>query len=169
MTRLQKVLLSVLASGIVLGIFVVGATLWLGRKVGHTFMESVGVAQSRGRREGALIDESACLVAALERIRANPSMSFPDSLRNNQRFVGCLQASRRSPDVCHDVPPMDAPFKVGLWAGQRCNDIGLSGPYCTSLLTRLAEHCSSAKRSQGPSTSPGVPNPGMQRTRYARR
>ncbi len=155
MTRIGKVLVGVVAVGIALGLLVGGVTLWLGRKAGRAFMQSADAARSRGRREGAGLDESACLAAALDRIRADPSMTFADSLRDNGRLVGCLETSRRSVAVCQAVPSIDSPAQVGLWAGARCNAIGLSGVYCHNVLMRLAEHCSSPKRAKGNATPAG--------------
>ena len=150
MTRIQKVLVGAVGLGIVLGIVVGGATVWLSRRAGRTFMKSAHAAHEQGRLEGARLDESACIAAAFQRLRADPSMTFAASLRENQRLVGCLEASRLSDDACEGVPSMASPVKVGVWAGAHCQAIGLPGVYCHNLLMRLAEHCSSPKRAERP-------------------
>ena len=150
MTRIQKVLVGVITLGIALGIVVGGATLWLGRRAGRAFMKSAHAAHEQGRLEGARLDESACLAAAFQRLRADPSMTFAESLRDNQRLVGCLEASRLSDRACQGVPSIATPAKVGLWAGEHCQAIGLPGVYCHNVLMRLAEHCSSPRRAERP-------------------
>ena len=129
--------------------------MWLGRRAGRAFMDSARAAREQGRLEGARLDESACLAAAFERLRADPSMTFAASLRDNQRLVGCLEASQLSDNVCQGVPSMASPTKVGLWAGEHCQAIGLPGVYCHNVLMRLAEHCSSPKRAERLPTSAG--------------
>jgi hypothetical protein len=149
-TRIQKVLFGVIGLGIALGIVAGGTTMWIGRRTGRAFMKSVHAAHEQGRLEGARLDESACLAAAFQRLRADPSMTFAASLRDNQRLVGCLEASRLSEHACQGVPSMATPLRVGVWAGEHCQAIGLPGVYCHNVLMRLAEHCSSPKRAARP-------------------
>jgi len=143
---LPKVLLGVGAGVVLLGLTAAGSAWWLWHRFGPGFLESAKAAQQQGAREGAALDEAACVSAALDRLRANPTMSFGASVRENQRLMACLETSRLSENLSRGVPPIDASIKVGLWASERCNALGLGGPYCGALLQRVAEYCSSPER-----------------------
>ena len=146
MQRITKVLVGVVAFGVLAGALSAAGVLWLLRRVGPALRASAKTVHSQGARDGAGRDDSACVAASLDRLRAGTANGAANVFRENLWLTGCLETSRLDDDLCRAVPPASAPLQVGLWAAGRCNALGIGGHECGTILQRVAEYCSSPER-----------------------
>jgi len=142
MQRITKVLIGVVAFGVLLGTLTAAGVLWLFRSVGPALRDSAKTVHSQGTRDGAGLNDSACVAASLDRLRAGTANVF----RENLWLTGCLETSRLDDDLCRAVPPASATLQVSLWAAGRCNALGIGGHECGTFMQRVAEYCSSPER-----------------------
>ena len=146
MQRITKVLIGVVGFGALLGTLAAGGVLWLFHSVGPAIVDSAKTALLQGARDGAGLDDSACVAASIDRLRADRRNGTPSFLRENLWTHGCLETSSLNDDLCRGVPPASSTVQVSLWATGRCNALGLRGHECNMLLQQVAEYCSSPER-----------------------
>lgn len=146
MKRITKVILGVVGLGVLLGALAAAGVQWLLRSVGPTLRDSAKAVHSQGQRAGAALDDSACVAASLDRLRTGAPDGTAGLFRENLWLTGCLETSRLNDSLCQAVPSPSAPLQVGLWAAGRCNELGIGGHECGTILQRVAEYCSSPER-----------------------
>lgn len=146
MKTLPKILIGVLGCAVLCGALAAGGAWWLWHRFGDRLVGAGKEAMETGRREGAELDETGCMAAAIERHRNDWRISLASSIPNNLRLSACLEASVVSDGFCDGVPSNDNVLQLAVWVAGRCNSLGFSDPYCNQLFQQVANYCSSPKR-----------------------
>lgn len=101
-------------------------------------MKNAREEKAAGQKAGEGQPPSACIDAALQRVRANDS--FSANLRTRFFVDSCLKAATPSPDTCAQVPTGIIDF--AKWAAGECNRRGMaSSQGCTQVFTALRDYC----------------------------
>ncbi len=157
MAGLGKLFL-ILAAIAIGGLLLIGGGAWYWWDQHSTeLIESAKASVADGQRSGGKLQESDCVVHALERHKSDWNRSMASVIRNGLWLTGCLDTSRPQQRFCEGVPPEDNPLVTGVWAGSACTQHGLSDPYCHTLFQNVSKYCSSPRRAQ--KIKSGVPHP----------
>jgi hypothetical protein len=137
---------------LILGLIAVGGVVLIGGGVWYwwkhhsaEFLEAGKATLADGRKSGESLEESGCVIHAVERHKADGSMG--SVIRNSVWLSGCLDTSKPQQGFCDGVPSEDNPFAVGVWAAGACVHYGLADPYCHTLFQEVSKYCSSPARS----------------------
>ena len=143
---MNKTLLAVLIC-VILGIAAaIGGSVWWWKSHADEIMGAMDVAVKAGQKEGADLDEAGCVAAAATRNREPANQGLIASTRNGISLSACLHVSRPTAGFCTDVPSARNPFDAAAWAQQSCSKLGLSDPYCQSLMQQVTTYCGSPAR-----------------------
>jgi hypothetical protein len=112
------------------------------------FLASGKAAMMEGEASGRTLDESGCMVQAIERHKADWNLTLASAVRNNLWLSGCLDASRAQEKFCDNVPSYGNVVAAGLWAASACANHGLSDSYCGNLFSSAVKYCSSPRRAE---------------------
>ena len=145
MGKLFAMLLAVAVGGALL----VGGGAWYWwSHYGTEFLDAGKTAMLEGEASGRTLDESGCMVRAIERHKADWNRTMASAVRNNLWLSGCLNTSRVQEKFCDNVPSHDNVVAAGLWAASACANNDLSDSYCGNLLSNAVKYCSSSRRAE---------------------
>jgi hypothetical protein len=143
MTTTTKVFI-VLGVCFFLGVFaVVGAGVYWWTHHSRELFQAGENAMKQGTDFGKKTDNQGCLDEALSRYRQNKG--FGGAISNSLFLTNCLNESRPTSNFCDDVPrPFDF-IRSAQWQIKKCEEAGLSDPYCRQLYGQVQQYCERAR------------------------
>ena len=139
-----KVVLIVLAVGVVLCGAGVGAVVWWFDSNKASFKAKGDRAKADGEAFAKTTDSLGCVQKSLERLKADSS--FMDEIEIRVFLAECLKAAPKTKDFCHDVPKQSEFIAAAGWAQSACADY--DGPLepCGRLMQEVIKQCDDAAK-----------------------
>ena len=129
------------------GLLLIGGGAWYWwNQHSAELIEAAKATVAEGQQSGRTLEESGCVIQALERHKADWNRTMASAIRNGLWLTGCLDASRPQQRFYDGVPPEDNPVATGVWAGSACVHYGLTDPYCHTLFQNVSKYCASPRR-----------------------
>jgi hypothetical protein len=144
-----KALIIVVILGLLLVVGVIGAGVyWFSRN--KDALISRGKAQvEEGRNAGLSTDNQGCVDQSILRYKAGPG--FTAIIAANLFMQSCLEASKRTPGFCEDVPSETEFVKSSQWRLAQCKRVELSSDsYCQQLFPPVQRFCDKSRPSREP-------------------
>ena len=139
MNRTAKILLALLLGGVLFAACV-AVLLWRyidGHKTG--WLEAGQTALQDGAREGAAMDDAACIEAGFARLRRDDSLA---GLKSRLWLKGCLGASQPKDGTCAAVPRVDQFVDTVRWTSALCAAHGMNNQQgCNGFAQEVQAHC----------------------------
>ena len=121
------------------------AWIWWDKNAEH-LKESAVAAYAERQRVATALDENGCVSEAIARHSERANQTFVESVRTDLVLRGCLDASKKEPKFCSEVPAKLEVISVAAWSAQSCADIGFTDSYCGQMMYQIVEYCSSDPR-----------------------
>jgi len=135
-----KTLLIVAIIVVLLVIGVVGAGVFWVMKNKDAWIARAKEVATEGKDFGGHTDNQGCVDESIVRYKKEPGMSSAISTSVFMRT--CLDASRKTPGFCDDVPRATEFMKSAQWRVDQCRRIDLSGDrYCQQLFQPVQQFC----------------------------
>ena len=111
MTGLGKLFL-ILGAIAIAGVLLIGGGAWYWWDQHSTeFLEAGKATIAEGEKSGDKLDESGCVVVALERHKADWTRTLASVIRNGLWLTGCLDTSRQQKPFVRACPPRTTPLQ----------------------------------------------------------
>ena len=135
-----KALLIVAIIVVLLIVGVVGAGVFWWMRNKDALMTRAKEVVTEGRDFGSHSDNQGCVDESISRYKKEPG--FSSALSNSIFMRTCLDASRKTPGFCDDVPRATEFMKSAQWRIDQCRRINLSGDrYCQQLFQPVQQFC----------------------------
>jgi hypothetical protein len=139
-----KVILVLLLAGVVCIAGLIGAGVYLWKKHGPQFVQSVTEGEKEGRDFGAKTENQACVDEGVKRYRDATGMT--ELMRDSIFVRSCLEASRETPGFCDAVPGPFEFTKTIQWRKEQCERYGMTEQQqCGQLFQTVQQYCESHK------------------------
>ena len=129
---------------------VVGAGVYWWTHHSHELIQAGENALKQGKDFGRKADNQGCVDEALLRYRQNTGLG--GGISTSLFLSSCLNESRPTPRFCDDVPGPLEFIKSAQWQVKKCQEAGLSDPYCRQLYAQVQQYCERSKSSANKKT-----------------
>lgn len=142
MKTATKVVIGVIAGGLLLGVATCGGfAWWIDANKGD--LAAMGEEQrAAGEAFGVTTEQLGCIDEALGRQDDCGGFDPMCEAQNGMWLKACLDVATESPGLCEDVPPRTEIIESATWAVGTCANLGRPQDQpCGRLLQQVQEHC----------------------------
>ena len=140
MGRAAKAILVIIGLVGVLMLIGVAVVAYFVTRDGGAFMKDQQRVVNEGHQYGTTADDSACLVQAQKRLKAEAG--FGGGLKSVVFLQHCVKPARKSDAYCEGVPMPLEMIDSAAYQQKQCDDAGLgNNPFCPSLYSEVQQEC----------------------------
>jgi hypothetical protein len=139
MSNAIKIVLAIVAVGILAVAAIVGGGVYWWSRHGQEYISSVRESVKEGMQAGQTLDSDQCVADAVKRHRQDPG--FGTAVKTRLFLTGCLKTAEPVDGFCDEVP-RTTEFRESIrWQLAQCQAYGLSDSYCGQLFSEVQKYC----------------------------
>ncbi len=142
----RKLSVGLAVSAVVVALVIGGAQFWWSQNRDEILAQGK-VQRLAGQDAGLHTDETGCVKRSIQLHQNDSEKSMLSTAGIAIDLHACLDASRRTPDFCTDVPARTDILATAQWIAGTCSTLGMGDDVqCNSLIDVIPGYCSSPER-----------------------